>query len=63
MPRATIGEIKVEEDAGFYKAGGLLGLCFPEFAEKGVELVFDTMMNLNVMEANLFSFVYYPDEE
>jgi len=40
----------------------LLGLCFPEFAEPGVELVFDTIMEMDVLDQNLFSFLYYPDE-
>ena len=38
-------------------------MCFPEFAEEGVDLVFDKMMEMNQLENNLFTFLYYPDEK
>jgi hypothetical protein len=28
-----------------------------------VDLVFDNIMSLNILEHNLFSFLYYPDEQ
>jgi hypothetical protein len=41
----TFGEIEKETASVFVNYGGILGLCFPEMAEKGVDLVFDNMMD------------------
>ena len=56
-----IGEIEEETSSVFSKYGGLLGLSFPEIASEGVELVFDNMIKRNILEKNLFSFIFYPD--
>ena len=58
----NLGQIVEETADVFANYGGVLGLSFPEMAEPGIELMFDQMMNQNVLDSNLFSFVYYPDE-
>ena len=53
--------VEVETDV-FLNYGGILGMSFPEMAEPGIELMFDQMISQGVLDQNIFTFVYYPDE-
>lgn len=63
IPNQSFGEITSETGEIFYESNfsGILGLGFPSMAAYDQDPVFDNILELNLLDQNLFSFYYSLD--